>query len=136
MRNSHFPLEKPFLTLPRSCQQMKFILNTWPSTIKGLSMLGLVMNAVEGCTCSYPVWTTSRMRVKEEKVLYGLSHEIIRETEFNLLVADKTQWRGILNYSNTSGLRRRFGGGHPSSGEAGEINTQSVCSGSCREPTL
>lgn len=51
------------------------------------------------------------MRVKEEKVLHGLSHEIIRETEFNLVVADKTQWRGILNYSNTSGLRRRFGGG-------------------------
>ena len=76
------------------------------------------------------------MRVKEEKVLHGLLHEIIRETEFNLLIADKTQWRGILNYSNSSGLRRRLGRGDPSPGEAGEINTQGVCSGSCREHTL
>lgn len=52
-------------------------------------MLGLVCYEC----CSYPVGTTSRMRVKEEKVLHGLSHKSIRETEFNLLIDDKTQWR-------------------------------------------
>lgn len=40
-----------------------------------------ITNAVGGCASSYQVWITSRMRVKEEKVLCGLSHEIIRETD-------------------------------------------------------
>lgn len=66
------------------------------------------------------------MRVKEEKVLHGLSHEIIRETEFNLLIADKTQWRGIMSYSNTSGLRRRFGGASFTWGSRRDNNSRSV----------
>lgn len=129
--NSHFPLEKSLLTLPRSCQEMKFILNRWPSIINGLSMLGLVCYEC----CSYPVGTTCRMRVKEEKCYMGFHTRALERQNSTCWWLIKPNG-GILNYSNTSGLRRKLEGEDPSPGEAGGINTPDLCSGSCREHTL
>lgn len=93
-----FPFRKAFLRLPKSCWQMEFILNRWLSVIKRLSMAG--PSALWTLWEDVPVVTECgplpRWGSRKRKCYVGFRmRSLERQTEFNLLTTEKTQWRGV-----------------------------------------